>query len=152
MTVRGWVYVLINKAMPALVKVGYSTKDPSLRADELNGTGLPYQFQVAYDVLVIGPRDVEQQVHRQLELHKEAKEFFRVTPSEAATAIRSVISSQGKAILSQSHELPTSTVKTSSPTKQKNKKYWTQCGHEGCEREVPIGNSFCPEHVLDRFS
>jgi hypothetical protein len=35
MAIRGWVYVIFNEAMPDLVKVGYSTKDPNLRAEEL---------------------------------------------------------------------------------------------------------------------
>ena len=28
MVIRGWVYVIVNRAMPNLVKIGYSTKDP----------------------------------------------------------------------------------------------------------------------------
>lgn len=66
MSIRGWVYVLSNKAMPGLVKVGYSTKDPVLRIDELSGTGLPYAFELEYDALVGEPRDVEQKVHKRL--------------------------------------------------------------------------------------
>ena len=26
---KGWIYVISNKALPGLVKVGYSTKDPN---------------------------------------------------------------------------------------------------------------------------
>jgi len=51
---------------PGLVKVGYSTKDPVLRIDELSGTGLPYAFELEYDALVGEPRDVEQKVHKRL--------------------------------------------------------------------------------------
>jgi len=36
---KGWVYVITNKAMPSLVKVGFLTKDPGLRAKELGNTG-----------------------------------------------------------------------------------------------------------------
>ncbi|WP_295427803.1 GIY-YIG nuclease family protein [uncultured Thiodictyon sp.] len=32
---KGFVYVMSNKAMPGLVKIGYSTKHPELRAEEL---------------------------------------------------------------------------------------------------------------------
>jgi len=39
MAIRGWVYVMTNKSMPGLVKIGYSTKDPSARADELGTRG-----------------------------------------------------------------------------------------------------------------
>lgn len=33
---RGWVYVISNPTIPGLVKIGFSTKDPLLRAEELN--------------------------------------------------------------------------------------------------------------------
>lgn len=108
--IRGWVYVLSNKAMPGIVKIGYSTKDPSLRADELGGTGLPHPFVVEYDALVVEPRDVEQQVHQRLrELH-EGKEFFHITVSQAIECIMQVVSMQKKKILletsnSESEEL-----------------------------------------------
>jgi hypothetical protein len=97
--IRGWVYILTNKAMPGLVKVGFSTKDPSLRASELEGTGLPHPFVVAYDVLVLEPRDVEQQTHAGLKDAREAKEFFRVSVSEAVAAVRAAISGQNKTVL-----------------------------------------------------
>ncbi len=99
MTIRGWVYVLTNKAMPGLLKVGFSTKDPVLRANELEGTGLPHPYEVAYDVLVEEPRDVEQAVHRELGDSHEAKEFFRIDVRTAINAIRSTIESQSKQIL-----------------------------------------------------
>ncbi|HPA47526.1 MAG TPA: GIY-YIG nuclease family protein [bacterium] len=41
---KGWVYIIANKAMPGLVKVGYSMKDPELRAAELNNTGSPHPY------------------------------------------------------------------------------------------------------------
>jgi hypothetical protein len=99
MAIRGWVYVLSNKAMPELLKIGYSTKDPSLRVQELNTTGLPHPFCVEYDALVVGPREVEQAVHAHLKSHHEAKEFFRVTVHTAVSAIRAVIAAQGKEIV-----------------------------------------------------
>ncbi|KFC76184.1 GIY-YIG nuclease family protein [Massilia sp. LC238] len=43
---KGWVYVITNKAIPDLVKVGYSRKDPELRAAELNNTGAPHPYMV----------------------------------------------------------------------------------------------------------
>lgn len=103
MSIRGWVYVLTNKSMPGLVKVGHSTKDPHLRARELDGTGLPHPFSVAFDVLVLNPRDVEFGVHRALNSFHERKEFFRVTVGGAIAAIHNEILRQGKqALCSQS--------------------------------------------------
>ena len=90
MLIRGWVYVITNKAMPGLCKVGFSTKDPVLRAKELGGggTGSPYPYIVIYDVLVENPMKVEQAVHRLLKDKREGKEWFRCSVSEAVRAVR----------------------------------------------------------------
>lgn len=87
-TIRGWIYILSNASMPGLVKVGFSLKDPTLRASELAGTGVPHPFLVEYEALVHAPRDLEQRVHRRLSKHREAKEFFRCNIYEAVQAIR----------------------------------------------------------------
>ena len=105
MAVRGWVYVLSNVAMPGLVKIGFSTKDPNLRADELDGTGLPHPYVVEYDALVVDPRDVEQSVHAHLQSVHERKEFFRTTVLNAVQVIRSVAAAQKKEILAESQFL-----------------------------------------------
>jgi hypothetical protein len=42
---KGYVYVISNAAMPNYIKVGFSTKDPASRAQEL-GTGSPFSYQV----------------------------------------------------------------------------------------------------------
>lgn len=102
MKIRGWVYVLSNEAMLGLLKVGYSTKDPKLRSAELNGTGLPYDFVVEYDVLIENPRDIEQLVHRELSSFHEKKEFFRTTISTVVRAIRKVAGATGSEILLES--------------------------------------------------
>jgi hypothetical protein len=99
MALRGWVYVLSTKGSPDLVKIGYSTKDPALRAAELDGTGVPFSFIVEYDVLVENPREVEQETHRQLKDVHANKEFFQTTIVEAVKAIRRVIAAQGKVLL-----------------------------------------------------
>ena len=90
MKVRGWVYVLSNKAMPGLLKIGYSTKDPVLRIDELNGTGIPYPFDLEYDALVYEPRILERKIHAELAAAREAKEFFRVSVHTAIETIRAI--------------------------------------------------------------
>jgi hypothetical protein len=90
MGVRGWVYILTNVSMPGLVKVGYSTKDPGLRAEELNHTGVPTPYVVVYDVLVVEPRTVEKCVHESLEDHHAGKEWFKCEIQVAVRAIRAV--------------------------------------------------------------
>ena len=71
MPLRAWVYVITNKTMPGLHKIGFSTKDPVLRAEELSHTGSPHPYTVVYDALVENARDIEQAVHRLL-----TKEFI----------------------------------------------------------------------------
>ena len=87
---KGWVYVITNKAMPCLVKVGYSTKDPELRAKELNHTGSPHPYLVEYELLIDDPYQVEQKTHKLLSAKREAKEWFRCTPEEAVVVIKQI--------------------------------------------------------------
>jgi hypothetical protein len=85
---RGWVYVIRNKAIIGLVKIGFTTKDPILRAKEFNGTGVPFDFEVVFDALVDSPRDVEQSVHKSLAVYREGKEWFRCEVEVAVNQIR----------------------------------------------------------------
>lgn len=87
---KGWVYVITNQAMPGLVKVGYSTKDPELRAGELNHTGSPHPYLVEYELLIDEPYQVEQRTHSLLSSKREAKEWFRCSPEEAVAAIKQI--------------------------------------------------------------
>lgn len=88
MPIRGWVYVITNKAMPGLHKVGFSTKDPVLRAEALVHTGSPHPYSVVYDALVENARGVEQAAHRLLNNKREGKEWFRCSAVEAIEAVK----------------------------------------------------------------
>lgn len=94
MELKGWVYVITNRAMPDLVKVGYSMKDPRLRAEELGHTGTPHRYEVRYEVLVAEPRAVEQSVHKALAASREGKEWFRCSVEMAVRAIREQVGSR----------------------------------------------------------
>jgi hypothetical protein len=85
---KGWVYVISNRAMPGLVKVGYSTKDPDLRAADLNGTGSPHPYVVEYDMLIEEPYQLEQQTHKYLSHVRDRKEWFLCSAEEAIAAIQ----------------------------------------------------------------
>lgn len=89
--VRGWVYVISNKSIPGLVKVGYSTKDPTSRAEELNHTGIPHKYVVDYDVLVDDPFRIEKKAHKLLGSVHESKEWFRCSAENAVVAIKQCI-------------------------------------------------------------
>jgi hypothetical protein len=93
MSVRGWVYVFTTESMLGLLKVGYSLKDPILRARELENAGLPHPYVVEYEVFVCEPLEIEQCTHKELKDFREAKEWFRCSIGEAISAIRKVIGS-----------------------------------------------------------
>lgn len=97
-TMKGWVYVISNQAMNGLVKVGYSTKDPELRAEELNHTGSPHPYVVEYEVLLENPYQIEQKVHKLLKDVHEGKEWFRCSIEEAIAAIYQTV---GDAIITE---------------------------------------------------
>ena len=87
---KGWVYVISNKAMPGLVKVGFSMKAPQLRASELNHTGAPHAYDVEYECLIDNPRTIEQLTHQHLRPQREGKEWFRCPAAKAVAAIQIV--------------------------------------------------------------
>ena len=76
--------------MPELVKVGFSTKDPELRATELAHTGAPHPYVVEFDILVENPHEIEQRAHAELSKFHERKEWFRCSVDQAISAIQTV--------------------------------------------------------------
>jgi hypothetical protein len=88
---RGWIYVITNQAMPNLVKIGFSTKDPVLRAKELDNTGNPHEYIVRYDVLVRNPLEKEKLIHNHLCDLLENKEWFRCSVEKAISEIQIIL-------------------------------------------------------------
>src|SRR5690606_10124876 len=98
---KGWVYVTSNEALPGLLKVGFSSKDPKVRAAELDLAGLPHPHIVEYEVLVEDPQSVERTVHQRLKEYHHRKEFFQCDLAIVVHAIREVVGSG--AILEELH-------------------------------------------------
>lgn len=89
---QGYIYVLVNSAMPDLVKVGKTTRKPSDRANELSGvTGIPTPFIVAYELKVKNCSEAEKFVHAFLSNNgfrvSNNREFFKAPAYEAVNAI-----------------------------------------------------------------
>lgn len=140
MSVRGWVYVIDNAAMPGLVKVGYSTKDPVLRAKELAGTGSPHPYRLVFDLLVENPRDVEQATHARLRGQREGKEWFRCSHADAIEAIRSCA---GKALLERS------SIDVEDRFSTETSRAEEKCGYYDCGKPATSGYKgawYCEEH------
>jgi T5orf172 domain len=86
----GWVYVLTNPAMPGLVKIGLTTRNPSARAAELTAaTGVPAPFVIAWCRAVSDCAFVESAVHRLLDDRRASgkREFFRCDVKTARQVI-----------------------------------------------------------------
>jgi len=75
--------------MPGLVKIGRSIHGGKSRAKDLYKTGVPTSFQVAFEILVDDPIEVEAMAHEQLATFRfnETREFFQLTVSQARLAI-----------------------------------------------------------------
>ena len=64
----GYVYLLINRSMPGLVKVGRTTRPPAERLGELSSaTGVPTPFELVFDIFVPDCRSAEQLLHEVLD-------------------------------------------------------------------------------------
>jgi len=81
---EGIVYVLMNRGMPGLMKLGFTTRTADARAadfDRVSGTWLPFSFDVVYE----SPRlanafQVEQSILRDFdEARIPGKEFLQVS-------------------------------------------------------------------------
>lgn len=142
LSMKGWVYVITNKAMPGLVKIGYSTKDPELRAKELANTGVPHPYVVEYDVLVVEPRQVEQQLHCSFSGFRESKEWFRCDVSYAITEIRNLL---GEKILLENLKDAERFLQSNQTTQVIVEKCW----YQNCQKEGVFdlkNHKYCHEH------
>lgn len=87
----GWVYIVTNKALPGLVKVGYTTRiDINQRLREFNQAGLPYPYEKAYALWVEEPRLIEQRVHQALPAHRDYPGWFRCSVERARETIKKI--------------------------------------------------------------
>ena len=90
----GWVYILSNPAMPGLLKIGYTDRDPFARAKEISqATGVPFDFIVEYQIYVSHPYELEQKTHKLLHNHRvnDNREFFNCNYEDVVEAIKTAI-------------------------------------------------------------
>ena len=91
----GSVYVLTNKSMPNLVKIGYTTRTAKDRANELYEkiTGVPMPFNVAHEEICENPAELETLIHEELDQFRPNKyrEFFEFSePSEVIQKVKEI--------------------------------------------------------------
>jgi len=131
---KGFVYVLSTKAIPDLLKIGFSLKHPAIRAQELSGSGMPHPYRVEYCAFLNNPYETEQAIHGALAHKHEAKEFFRISAEEAILAISTVIRGTGHEILYEEGDLKARSLekkqaeeKALALAEERRKKWWLKC-------------------------
>ncbi|MBR1141679.1 GIY-YIG nuclease family protein [Bradyrhizobium sp. AUGA SZCCT0431] len=83
------VYVLINEAMPGLIKIGRTNGDLAIRIRTLYSTGVPLPFELFYACEVADGGFVERNLHEAFGDHRVSKgrEFFRLAAERARAAM-----------------------------------------------------------------
>jgi hypothetical protein len=89
----GWIYILSNRSMRGLLKIGYTRRTVEERVKQLsNHTGVPSRFVCVYYCRVRSPEAVERAVHRLLAYYEADKEFFEVEFERAVLSVRQAAS------------------------------------------------------------
>ena len=97
----GYVYVLKNKAMPGLIKIGQTTRTPEERARELSSeTGVPSPFEVVYELECEQYEELEKKVHGKLNRYRPAsnREFFKCRAGKAIRLLKKLDTEKQKGI------------------------------------------------------
>ena len=85
-----FVYILINEAMPGLIKIGRTTTSVKQRISELNSpAGIPLPFTCYYAARVEDCVKVERKLHDAFGDHRvrDKREFFWLSPHRAQAAL-----------------------------------------------------------------
>jgi len=95
---QGIVYVLINPAMPGLVKIGQTSNEIASRLRELHTTGVPLPFECLYACEVSDCGQVEDALHEAFDPYRinPKREFFAIKPDQAIAILRLLGSGKGK--------------------------------------------------------
>jgi hypothetical protein len=88
----GHVYVMLNPAMPGVVKIGRTRDQTRARARQLYSTGVPKKFVVLWQEVVHDSDKVEQEVHERFKDLRvnPRREFFEVEPQQAIRTLMEV--------------------------------------------------------------
>ena len=88
---KQFIYVLSNKSMPGIHKIGFTKGDPKKRAKQISSsTGVPVPFQVDFSFQCFNGLQLEGEVHnylKKLQINKR-REFFQLELDVAVGAIK----------------------------------------------------------------
>jgi hypothetical protein len=109
--IAGSVYILVNAAMPGLLKIGHTRRELKSRIDELSqASGVAVPFVLAYDVQVSNSARVESLVHERLRSDgfrlTENREFFTAPLRNAIEILEDVTRSFATSLADSSVSAP----------------------------------------------
>ena len=83
------IYVLTNPAMPGMVKIGKTARDPEARIKELSGTNVPVPFECYFAAQVADAEILEKKLHQLFSENRvnPKREFFELDPLRVKLAI-----------------------------------------------------------------
>ena len=78
--ISGYVYILSNKSMPGIFKVGKTKNHISVRLNDLRSTGVPDDFNIEMMVKSSNEDFLEKTIHRTLSTYRinRNREFFKI--------------------------------------------------------------------------
>lgn len=87
---KGWCYVITNPHIKGLVKIGWTSRKPEVRALELYTTGVPSEYQIEYAAEVAAAEAAEKHAHLILRNVREnaSREYFRCSVKDAISVVR----------------------------------------------------------------
>lgn len=88
-----YVYILSNKSMPGLIKIGFTDKTPQKRVEGLNkSTGVPMDFDIEWAFPCFNAIRLEKEIHDYFDGYRLRKnrEFFRIDIETAKENIRKI--------------------------------------------------------------
>lgn len=91
--VAGFIYILSNKSMPGVLKIGRTDRLPDVRARELWTTGVPTSFTVEFAVYAADPISSEFEIHEELADSRveRQREFFHLAVDDATKSVLRII-------------------------------------------------------------
>jgi len=91
-SIKGYIYIFSNPSFEH-IKIGYSDRDPLIRLDELNTTGVPTPFVLEFSALVHQPKTVEKLIHLELSNYRlnPDREFFTLPVNIAVVRIKEIM-------------------------------------------------------------
>jgi branched-subunit amino acid transport protein len=92
----GFVYVLSNEAMPGIVKIGMTARNPEVRLREINSATGVLPFELEAVIVSRNAKWTEREVHERLAACRVSKsrEFFRIDAAKAKKAVFEVARQQ----------------------------------------------------------